>query len=273
MDTEILVIGAGPAGLAVAADADRSRPPSARDREGGARRRVLARSLRAAALCTRSRRRRRCRGLPFPDRRPTLLAAPARRRLPERLRRRAPASRRASVRRRRAIVRSTAAGAGRRRRARRRRDPPRRGRRCRHRRQQHPAFVPTVDGRGQVRRRPSVHSRGYRSAAPFAAVRVLVVGMGNTGAEIALDLAEQGVRVSAASVRSPVERRLPRRPRPADAADVRSRFCAPADCVVATRSRALAVRRHGRRPRPLAACVARAISPLQRAARARCIRR
>src|SRR5690606_19658673 len=38
---------------------------------------------------------------------------------------------------------------------------------------------------------------------PFAGQRVLVVGIGNTGAEIALDLAEHGVRV-ALSVRSPV---------------------------------------------------------------------
>lgn len=48
-----------------------------------------------------------------------------------------------------------------------------------------------------------LHSRSYRNAAPFAGQRVLVVGMGNTGAEIALDLAEHGVR-AAISVRSPV---------------------------------------------------------------------
>jgi len=47
------------------------------------------------------------------------------------------------------------------------------------------------------------HSRDYRNAAPFAGHRVLVVGFGNTGAEIALDLAEHGVAV-ALSVRSPV---------------------------------------------------------------------
>ncbi|MFN3496592.1 MAG: flavin-containing monooxygenase, partial [Hydrogenophaga sp.] len=39
-----------------------------------------------------------------------------------------------------------------------------------------------------------LHSRSYRNAAPFAGQRVLVVGMGNTGAEIALDLVEHGVR-------------------------------------------------------------------------------
>jgi cation diffusion facilitator CzcD-associated flavoprotein CzcO len=48
-----------------------------------------------------------------------------------------------------------------------------------------------------------LHSRDYRNAQAFAGRRVLVVGMGNTGAEIALDLAEHGVRV-ALSVRSPV---------------------------------------------------------------------
>ena len=48
-----------------------------------------------------------------------------------------------------------------------------------------------------------VHSREYRNAATLAGKRVLVVGMGNTGAEIALDLAEQGVATTL-SVRSPV---------------------------------------------------------------------
>ncbi|MDP2017550.1 NAD(P)/FAD-dependent oxidoreductase [Hydrogenophaga sp.] len=48
-----------------------------------------------------------------------------------------------------------------------------------------------------------LHSREYRNAAPFANQRVLVVGMGNTGAEIALDLVEHGVR-AALSVRSPL---------------------------------------------------------------------
>jgi cation diffusion facilitator CzcD-associated flavoprotein CzcO len=48
-----------------------------------------------------------------------------------------------------------------------------------------------------------LHSHAYRDATPFAGQRVLVVGMGNTGAEIALDLCEAGVEV-ALSVRSPV---------------------------------------------------------------------
>ncbi|PDT44717.1 flavin-containing monooxygenase [Sinorhizobium fredii] len=39
-----------------------------------------------------------------------------------------------------------------------------------------------------------LHSADYTDAAPFAGQSVLVVGMGNTGAEIALDLAECGAR-------------------------------------------------------------------------------
>ncbi len=48
-----------------------------------------------------------------------------------------------------------------------------------------------------------LHSHAYRDPAPFTGQRVLVVGMGNTGAEIALDLCEAGVEV-ALSVRSAV---------------------------------------------------------------------
>lgn len=43
-----------------------------------------------------------------------------------------------------------------------------------------------------------VHSAEYRSAEPFLGKRVLVVGMGNSGAEIALDLCEHGVETSIA---------------------------------------------------------------------------
>jgi len=39
---------------------------------------------------------------------------------------------------------------------------------------------------------PVTHSRAYKNADHFAGARVLVVGMGNTGAEIALDLSEHG---------------------------------------------------------------------------------
>jgi cation diffusion facilitator CzcD-associated flavoprotein CzcO len=50
---------------------------------------------------------------------------------------------------------------------------------------------------------PILHSSSYRNPAPFAGKRVLVVGYGNSGAEIALDLAEAGIDVTL-SVRSPV---------------------------------------------------------------------
>ena len=48
-----------------------------------------------------------------------------------------------------------------------------------------------------------IHSRDYRNADRFGGQRVLVVGAGNTGAEIALDLAEHGAQPTMA-VRSPV---------------------------------------------------------------------
>lgn len=41
-----------------------------------------------------------------------------------------------------------------------------------------------------------LHSSAYKSATPFVGGRALVVGFGNSGAEIALDLAEQGVDVT-----------------------------------------------------------------------------
>jgi cation diffusion facilitator CzcD-associated flavoprotein CzcO len=55
---------------------------------------------------------------------------------------------------------------------------------------------------------PIVHSSHYRNPAPFVGKRVLVVGLGNSGGEIALDLAEAGVDTTL-SVRGPV-RILPR---------------------------------------------------------------
>jgi indole-3-pyruvate monooxygenase len=48
-----------------------------------------------------------------------------------------------------------------------------------------------------------IHSRDYRNAERFAGQRVLVIGAGNTGAEIALDLADGGARPTLA-LRSPV---------------------------------------------------------------------
>jgi cation diffusion facilitator CzcD-associated flavoprotein CzcO len=76
------------------------------------------------------------------------------------------------------------------------------------------AFVVLATGANQVPNMPALpgigdfsgqvmHSAAYRNAHEFSGRRVLVVGMGNTGAEIALDLAEHDVAV-AISVRSPV---------------------------------------------------------------------
>lgn len=48
-----------------------------------------------------------------------------------------------------------------------------------------------------------MHSCAYRNAAPFKGQRVLIVGIGNTGAELALDLHENGA-FPAISVRGPV---------------------------------------------------------------------
>jgi cation diffusion facilitator CzcD-associated flavoprotein CzcO len=57
---------------------------------------------------------------------------------------------------------------------------------------------------GQERFRGTlIHSRDYHNADRFSGQRVLVLGAGNTGAEIALDLAEQGAR-STIALRSPV---------------------------------------------------------------------
>ena len=50
---------------------------------------------------------------------------------------------------------------------------------------------------------PVLHSSEYINAKPFAARRVLVVGLGNSGGEIAIDLADVGSNVSV-SVRRPV---------------------------------------------------------------------
>lgn len=49
-----------------------------------------------------------------------------------------------------------------------------------------------------------IHSSNYRNAAGFAGKRVLVVGFGNSGGEIALDLAGAGIDVAIA-VRGPVQ--------------------------------------------------------------------
>jgi cation diffusion facilitator CzcD-associated flavoprotein CzcO len=66
------------------------------------------------------------------------------------------------------------------------------------RRPNRPAFAGEAAFGGRI-----LHSEDYREAQPFAGQRVLVVGMGNTGAEIALDLAQHGAQATL-SVRSPV---------------------------------------------------------------------
>jgi putative flavoprotein involved in K+ transport len=48
-----------------------------------------------------------------------------------------------------------------------------------------------------------VHSSDYRNPAPYAGKRVLVVGAGNSGAEIAVDLADGGAAAVLLAVRTP----------------------------------------------------------------------
>jgi putative flavoprotein involved in K+ transport len=66
----------------------------------------------------------------------------------------------------------------------------------------HSAALPDWPGRdgfaGEL-----LHARDYRNSAPFAGRSVLVVGSGNTGAEIAVDLVEGGARDVALAVRTP----------------------------------------------------------------------
>lgn len=62
-------------------------------------------------------------------------------------------------------------------------------------------YIPGWPGAGEYDR-PLIHSSAYRNPQPFAGKRVLVVGSGNSGCEIAADLAEAGVEVGL-SVRTP----------------------------------------------------------------------
>ncbi|MEL7530878.1 MAG: NAD(P)/FAD-dependent oxidoreductase [Bacteroidota bacterium] len=61
-----------------------------------------------------------------------------------------------------------------------------------------PSFEGQADFAGDI-----THSRDYRNPQPYQGKKVLVIGMGNTGAELALDLAEAGVETYL-SVRSPI---------------------------------------------------------------------
>ncbi|KAK4774377.1 hypothetical protein SAY86_009312 [Trapa natans] len=63
-------------------------------------------------------------------------------------------------------------------------------------------FVPEVEGLGTFPGKV-IHSTMFKSGKEFEASRVLVVGSGNSGMEIALDLANHGVRTSMV-VRSPM---------------------------------------------------------------------
>jgi cation diffusion facilitator CzcD-associated flavoprotein CzcO len=63
---------------------------------------------------------------------------------------------------------------------------------------QRPQWEGEATYKGQI-----VHSRNYKNVEPFRGKKVLVVGMGNTGAELALDLAENGIETYI-SVRSPI---------------------------------------------------------------------
>jgi len=56
------------------------------------------------------------------------------------------------------------------------------------------AFLPPWPGRERFSRE-LIHSHRYRNAEPYRGKRVLVVGTGNSGAEIATDLAEHGAEV------------------------------------------------------------------------------
>ncbi|KAD4584504.1 hypothetical protein R6Q59_036636 [Mikania micrantha] len=64
------------------------------------------------------------------------------------------------------------------------------------------AFIPEVDGLGEFRGEV-IHSTEYKSGKGYEKKKVLVVGAGNSGMEIALDLANHGAKASIV-VRSPV---------------------------------------------------------------------
>jgi indole-3-pyruvate monooxygenase len=64
-------------------------------------------------------------------------------------------------------------------------------------------YLPTWPGQAQFDG-PIVHSSAYRNGEPYRGKRVLVVGFGNSGGEIAVDLWEHGARPVVLAVRSPV---------------------------------------------------------------------
>jgi putative flavoprotein involved in K+ transport len=62
-------------------------------------------------------------------------------------------------------------------------------------------IVPVIPGFDEFKA-SAIHSSEYKTARDYAGKRVLVVGIGNTGAEIAADLAEQGAQFVAISIRT-----------------------------------------------------------------------
>ncbi len=67
---------------------------------------------------------------------------------------------------------------------------------------QHTPALPDWPGRGGYTGR-LLHSSDYRNAAPFAGMRVLVAGTGNSGADIAVELAGAGARQVWVAMRRP----------------------------------------------------------------------
>jgi indole-3-pyruvate monooxygenase len=63
--------------------------------------------------------------------------------------------------------------------------------------------IPTWPGQRSFRG-TMLHSSEYRNGVPFKNRKVLIVGFGNSGGEIALDVCEHGAQQPAISVRSPV---------------------------------------------------------------------
>jgi hypothetical protein len=66
----------------------------------------------------------------------------------------------------------------------------------------HTPFTPDWPGRAGYTGR-LVHAREYRNPAPFTGLDVLVIGVGNSGAEIATDLGEGGARKVWIAIRTP----------------------------------------------------------------------
>ena len=243
MDTEILVVGAGPAGLAAAATLMAQGARRARHREGRPGRRVVAPTLRAAAPAHRQDALDTARARPFPPARRAMCRARAssttstptpRGRHRAALRRRGDGDR---ARRRWRLAHDD---------ARRRNDPRARRRRHTGANNQFRSCRRSTATSASPARSCTAASTATRRA--FAGQRVLVVGMGNTGAEIALDLAEHGV-AAALSVRSPVN--IVHRDVLGAADAATSLLLARLPHRARRRGRGGLLRRHGRRHRPL----------------------